>query len=52
MRYLIALLLCAAPLFAGEKKPVGPPWQDNLQEAVKLALEGNKPIFAYFTKTY
>jgi hypothetical protein len=46
------LLLCASPLLAGETKPVGPPWQDDLQTAVKLALEGDKPIFAYFTKTY
>jgi hypothetical protein len=53
MRTLIALLLlCSAPLFAGEKMPEGPPWQQDLQEAVKLALEGDKPIFAYFTKTY
>ena len=53
MKTLIALLLlCAAPLFAGEKLPPGPPWKQDLQEAVKLALEGDKPIFAYFTKTY
>jgi hypothetical protein len=52
MRMLIALILCAAPLFAGEKMPEGPPWQQDLQEAVKLALEGDRPIFAYFTKTY
>ncbi|MCB9892902.1 MAG: hypothetical protein H6839_00465 [Planctomycetes bacterium] len=49
---VLLLVACAAPCFAGEKLPEGPPWKQDLQEAVKEALEGNKPIFLYFTKTY
>ena len=49
---MLALLFCAAPCFAGEKLPEGPPWRQDIQTAVQEALEGDKPIFLYFTKTY
>jgi hypothetical protein len=49
---VLLIALFAAPLFAGENLPEGPPWKQDLQEAVKEALAGDKPIFLYFTKTY
>jgi hypothetical protein len=53
MRYLTLLIaLFASSLFAGEKMPEGPPWQQDIQAAVQEALKGDKPIFVYFTKTY
>ena len=53
MRILASLALAGAAL-AGESEtpPPGPPWQRDLFEARKQALEQGKPLFLYFTKTY
>ncbi len=50
---LAVLLWPGNSLLAGsETPPEGPPWQRKLEVARRLALEANKPIFVYFTKTY
>ena len=54
-RFLIAALLAtlpAAPAFAGEELPKGPPWHRSFVEAHAEAATTGKPIFVYFTKTY
>ncbi len=48
----LALLVLAAPLFAGEKPVAGPPWKMDYPEARQEALAAGKPLFLYFTKTY
>lgn len=52
LNLIVLVALFAAPLMAGEKLPEGPPWKQDLQQAVEEALKGDKPIFVYFTKTY
>jgi hypothetical protein len=51
-----ALLLGAAsiaPAWAGsETPPEGPPWVRSLAEAQRLAIEKERPIFVYLTKTH
>ena len=36
----------------GETPPEGPPWVRDWVEAKRAALEGGRPIFVYFTKSY
>ena len=49
---LLVLLVPGAALAGSETPPAGPPWQRDLIEAQRLALEKKVPIFVYFTKTY
>ena len=49
----MVLLWSGVMVWAGsETPPKGPPWHQNLLEAQKLALDEDKPILFYFTKTY
>jgi len=50
----VTLLTLAGAVCAGESAtpPPGPPWKRELAPALEAALEGGKPIFLYFTKTY
>lgn len=51
----LAVMLCVlacGSLFAGEEMPKGPPWQKDFVKAHETAVEKNRPIFLYFTKTY
>lgn len=49
---LLATLLLATALQAGDTEPVGPPWTRDFMKAHAEALSAGKPIFLYFTKTY
>jgi hypothetical protein len=49
---LLLLVVFGAALYAGETAPGGPPWERDFLKAHAAALEGGKPVFMYFTKTY
>jgi hypothetical protein len=51
---LLALwpVFLAAPAFAGEELPPGPPWQEDWRTAKRDAMRTGRPIFAYFTKKH
>ena len=49
----MAMLSFGVMVWAGsETPPKGPPWHQNLLAAQKQALDEDKPILFYFTKTY
>ena len=51
-RSCLGLLLAATAHAGSDTPPAGPPWQRDLLEAQKQALQEGKPLFLYFTKTY
>ena len=52
LSFVFALALSPSAFAGSDVPPEGPPWQHELLEAQRSALQSGTPVFCYFTKTY